>query len=409
MKKSILFVINTMGGAGAERALLTLLRAIDPQEYEVSLYVLMSQGELIGEVPEYVSIRNEHIEPVSVLAAEGRRYMKHTVINNALNRRSGFKLFGYMISNLMDMLSKKRVQPDKLLWRVLSDGADHFDEEYDLAVAFLEGGSTYYVADHVRAKHKVAFVHVDYTMAGYTRRLDRDAYNEFEKIFCVSDEVKSSFLAVYPEHRYRTEVMYNMIDVDRIRRMAGEGIGFSDGYDGFRILTVGRLNQQKAYETAIDAMHLIKYYGYRARWYVLGEGELREELTGQIHEAGLDEDFILLGAVSNPFPYYRECDLYVHATRYEGKSIAVQEAQVLGKPILVSDVPGNREQIRDGIDGRIVSLDPGLIANAIMGLMDDPTLRESLGREASKIPQGGQESVKKLLAITDDRMSESSF
>ena len=70
------------------------------------------------------------------------------------------------------MRKEGRLMPDKLLWRAISDGARRFPEEYDLAVAFLEGGSAYYVADHVRAKKKAAFIHIDYQKAGYSRELD---------------------------------------------------------------------------------------------------------------------------------------------------------------------------------------------------------------------------------------------
>ena len=92
-----------------------------------------------------------------------------------------------------------------------------------------------------------------------------------------------------------------------------------------RILTVGRLTAQKAYEVAVDAMKLLKDQGIKARWYVLGEGELRNKLQQKIDSLGLKEDFLLLGAKENPYPYYKQCDLYVHATRFEGKSIAIQD------------------------------------------------------------------------------------
>ena len=128
----------------------------------------------------------------------------------------------------------------------------------------------------------------------------------------------------------RTVIFHNLIDRREILRKADLPGGFEDAYDGKRILTVGRLTAQKSYETAIDAMKLLKDQGIKVHWYVLGEGELRQKLQQKIDSLGLTEDFVLLGARENPYPYYRQCDLYVHATRFEGKSIAVQEAQILG-------------------------------------------------------------------------------
>ena len=129
------------------------------------------------------------------------------------------------------------------------------------------------------------------------------------------------FNDVYPECRNKTLVFHNLIDREEICRKAELTGGFSDAYSGKRILTVGRLTAQKAYELAIDAMKLLKDQGVKARWYVLGEGELRDKLQQKIDSLGLKEDFLLLGAVENPYPYYKQCDLYVHATRFEGKSM----------------------------------------------------------------------------------------
>lgn len=268
------------------------------------------------------------------------------------------------------------------MWRALSDGAHRFPETFDLAVAWLEGASAYYVADHVRAARKCAFVHIDYESAGYTRKMDRDCWNHFDRIFAVSDEVKEHFAAYYPEYASRLGVFHNIVDYEAIRSRAREPGGFRDKYDGLRLLTVGRLTRQKAYDIAIDAMKRIKDSGVRARWYVLGEGDQRKALEKKIAALGLQEDFILLGADANPFPYYAQADLYIHATRFEGKSIAIQEAQALGCAILASDCNGNREQIRNGQDGRLCPLTPEAIAGEVISLLGDESERRRLGQAA---------------------------
>ena len=175
--------------------------------------------------------------------------------------------------------------------------------------------------------------------------------------------------------------------------------GFDDQYDGFRILTVGRLTAQKAYEIAIDAMHIVKDAGIKARWYVLGDGELRNSLQAQIDRLGLHEDFILLGAVKNPYPYYRQCDLYVHATRYEGKSIAIQEAQTLGCAVLVSDCSGNREQVTDGVDGSMCALTAKAVSWKIIALLGDAQTREHYGKMASARQMKNSVDIEKIFEL----------
>lgn len=139
----------------------------------------------------------------------------------------GLRLSGYLLENLAHMLKTGHFAADKLVWRVWSDAAPEDSRAYDLAVAFLEGGATYYVADHVKAAQKAAFVHVDYGMAGYSRRLDRDCYQAFQRIFAVSDETKQGFLKVYPELTGRTQVFHNLINQTLIRAKALAGGGFA--------------------------------------------------------------------------------------------------------------------------------------------------------------------------------------
>ena len=381
--KKLLFVINTLGYGGAERALLNLLGALDPEQYQISLFVLTGQGELIHELPAYVGILNADYNDCSVLTKAGRTHLLRCVLRAGIGKGLLVKRARYLLKNLYRMCREKRIQADKLCWRILAEGAPAPEGEYDLAVAYLEGGATYYVADRVRAKKKAAFVHIDYAQAGYGKALDLDCYQRMDHIFTVSNEVKEHFLEVYPSYENKVSVFPNLVDQKRVCRLAEEGEGFSDAFHGVRILTVGRLTEQKRYDVAIDAMALLKKTSpVPVRWYVLGEGALREQLERQIQKLGLEKEFHLLGVKANPFPYYRGCDLYVHATGYEGKSIAIQEAQILGKPILATDCSGNREQIEPDVDGRLCRLDSQSVSDEILWMIAHPDRCKAYGQRA---------------------------
>lgn len=399
----ILFVINTLGQAGAETALLSLLQTLAREKgearYEISLYVLTGQGEMASRLPADVRLLNKKYREESVLTAKGRKYLKKTVLKAMFTRATVVKLFPYLVKNTCAMLGKKRLLPDKLLWRVLSDGGMVLPEEYDLAVSYLEGGAAYFVADHVKAAKKAAFIHVDYEKAGYTRALDKDCYLAFDKIFTVSDEVREAFLKAYPELPDKTEVFHNILNKEEIVRRAEEGEGFTDGFTGMRLLSVGRLTAQKAFEVSVDAMKRLKDAGKNVRWYALGEGDQRKKLQEQIDALGLTEDFILYGAVNNPYPFMKQADIYVHASRFEGKSIAIQEAQILGKPMVVSDCSGNREQVCHGRDGLMCGLTPESLAENIMLLLEDEALRGKLGAAAAKKNADAAEEIQKLLSM----------
>ena len=397
--KKILFTINTLGRAGAETALIELLRRLENRDYEVYLYVIMGQGELISEVPSYVTMLNPSFDSHSVLSRDGRKRMVKTVAGSLFRNGRLFSKLGHAFKIYRSMKKHDQVQTDKLLWRILSDGAPRFDQKFDLAVAWLEGASAYYTADHVDADAKAAFIHIDYESAGYTREMDLDCFAQFDRIFAVSDETREHFIRVYPEYDHKVGVIHNLIDIDKIRREAQLGDGFTDDYDGIRLLTVGRLSRQKAYETAIDAMKILKDSGQNVRWYVLGEGSERRTLEKRIAALGLQDDFLLVGAVDNPYPYYRQTDIYVHATRFEGKSIAIEEAQVLGRPIVATDCRGNREQIESGIDGLLCDLSPTAVASGITELLQDESRRSEMGRRSAKKLHGSEEELQSLLEL----------
>lgn len=397
--KKILFVINTLGRAGAEIALLGLLNKLDRRDLSVSLYVLLGQGELVDRLPPDVRLLNPRFSRCSVLSRRGRVKLAGNVAAAFFRNGGCLRKAGHVLGSLPAMLRRGRVQPDKLLWRAVAEGGVRFSEEYDLAVAWIEGGSAYYVADWVRAKKKVAFLHIDYEKAGYTQELDRDCWRSFDRIFAVSPDAAEKFRGIYPEYREKTAVFYNIVDQEEIRRRAREPGGFSDGYTGLRILTVGRLTYQKGFDITIEAMKRLKDAGRPVRWYVLGEGAQRRNLERRIAALGLKEDFLLLGAVENPYPYLAQADLYVHAVRLEGQGIAVWEAQTLGRPVIVSDYCGSREQIEDGRCGISCELTPESVASAVMALLDDETRRAELGRRAAekKTPSGQERLFYELL------------
>lgn len=398
--KKFFFCINTLSRAGAETALMEMMRRLADMGYEIDLLVITGIGEMAGELPQGVRLINLDYEAVSILSPVGRSVLKKRIVRAALSRGNLFRQLPALTANLLRMILMGRILPDKLLWRLLALGADETTEVYDCAVAYIEGGATYYVADRVQAKRKAAFFHVDYSKAGYTPKLDRGCYDRFDSVYAVSDEVRDSFLSAYPQHQEKTFVFHNLLNREEILRKARCDGGFTDDYSGKRILTIGRLTAQKCFEVSIRAMKLLSEQGVEARWYVLGEGDQRERLEKLIAACGLQEAFVLIGAVENPYPYLRQADLYVHASGFEGKSIAIQEAQILGKAILVSDCNGNREQVVSGVDGEICPLSDQDISSAISRMLADPELCRRYGEAAAlkmEEDSSGQEALSRFL------------
>ena len=135
------------------------------------------------------------------------------------------------------------------------------------------------------------------------------------------------------------------------------------------------------------------------KWYVLGDGELRSRLEDLIEKYDLKERFILLGVKDNPYTYLKQSDIYVHASRSEGKSIAIREAQLLEKPMIVSDCKSNLEQVVDEEDALVSKLNPSDLSDKIIRLIHDDALCKKLGENAGKKFIDGTENISGLLSL----------
>lgn len=400
MAKRVLFIVNTMGRAGAETALINLMKKMQSLGgYDIDLYTIIPRGEMFARVPEGVRILNRKPSHGSVLSMGGRMYIAGQIAKAFLYKGTGLRLLPSICRNLKaQKRDTGRIQPDKALWRLLAEGAPALADEYDLAVAYIEGASAYFLADRVKARKKAAFIHIDYQKAGYGPQMDQGCYDKVDQIFVVSNEVGEKFCAVYPQYREKVRLFRNLLDPETIRTRAREP-GFTDEYAGTRLVTVGRLHYQKGYDVAIEACAKMVQDGCDVRWYILGEGAERANLEKLIDKFSMREHFFLLGAKDNPYPYVAQADLYVHATRFEGKSIAIEEAQILGKTIIASDCTGNTEQITDGVDGLLLTLSADTLAKTIERAIDDPELCRTLRENVLKRELSHPEDLQAMLAL----------
>lgn len=370
MKKKVLFVINTMGRAGAERCLLHLMKEWEKEgdEYEISLFSVLGRGELFEEVPEGVRVLNRAPQTLSVFDKGIQKDVGRRVLQAVRTK-------GYMRKELFSLLrllawqvSNRKVSGKKLCWKILSDTAETSEEKYDLAVGYLQGSATYYVLDHVKAAKKIVFLHNDYEASGYCPWWDKPYYEKADRIYCVSNFIAERMKEIFPSCADKTEVFYNFTDEQWVKERAAEGR--ADDMKRMQgepcLLTAARLEPMKAFDIAIETMALLKQKGVRAAWYVLGEGTERSRLEKKIEACGVQDCFFLLGQKENPYPYIAACDIYVQETRYEGFCTSITEAVILGKKVVASDCSGNKEQLEYYGTGVLTKLSPQAAAEGII-------------------------------------------
>lgn len=393
----ILIVSHGLRIGGVERSLIGLLRALPPQAAEVDLLLYESGGELSTQVPKHVNM----LPAVPALEALCWPIRKSLASRHCLVALA--RLAARLVIQIRSLLG---LPPGFLLARSHRYARLFLPQQpgsYDLAISFLTPHD--FVAENVSARRKVGWIHTDYTSVetGVAASFERMAWEQMDQIVAVSSEVAASFAKIFPSLAGRIVVIENVLDPAWIRLRAKEVVpnemrlGAADVE--VRLCTVGRFSYAKGIDIAVEAARLLLDHGIKFRWYVIGFGPEEALIRRKIIELGVEEVFVLLGSRENPYPYVAECDLYVQPSRYEGKSVSIREAQMLGKPVIVSEFPTVRSQVEHGVDGYIASPGAPALADAIRLLAGDAALRSRLAMTAAARDYGNMAEARKVLSL----------
>lgn len=392
MKKKILFVIPSLRSGGAEKSLITLLSLMDYDKYDVDLLAFRRDGLFFDKVPDEVNIKNG-TEDYEMFDGDAKSAILYFITKGKL--LSAIDRVRYArVCNIADA-----AQRDKAMWFFLKKQIPVQRAEYDCAIGYLEGNASYFVAEEVSAKKKICYVHNDFKKLSLDVDRSRELFDKCDKVVTVSQVCLDSLVDVFPELSDKFTVVENITSPRLIREYASEIEPFKDDKDKTVLVTVGRLAQQKAIDLAVKACAELKKRGKKIRWYHIGTGELKTEIEELINQLGVTDEFILLGERSNPYPYVGQCDIYVQPSRYEGKSIAIDEAKCLCRPIVTTNFTTVADQITDGVNGLICTMNEMDIADKIEMLIDNEELRQALSDNLSKEKTGNEEELEKFYHI----------
>lgn len=346
MKKKLLFVMESLRIGGAEKSLVTLLSQLDYSKYDVDLLLFYPKGEFMGLIPKEVNLLDVP-EDFNSFISNPKECL------NYLIKRGKFKLFIYKIIWIVNLSFNKFILNKEYIgWNIIKKSVKPIEKEYDVAIGFLEKKSIYFTVDKVKAKKKVGWIHTDYKKIEFNYKIDSYYLDKLDEVITVSKPCKSSLIDVFPNIKYKTIVVPNMISEKLINKMASDQINDLKINDNeIVICTVGRLTPAKGYDIAIECCEQLIKKGLKFKWIVVGDGSERSKLQKMINEKGLKDIFILIGSRSNPYPYMKMCDIYVQPSRWEGFGITVAEAKVLNKPIVASNIPEFVEQIEGNKTG----------------------------------------------------------
>lgn len=398
MKKKLLFVIDSLICAGAEKSLVSLLNQLDYSKYEVDLQLFAYGGELEIYIPKEVNVL-----PCLPYMDFSRKSLKEQILYSVRKNWSFFWARWKYSYALRSNGKLNNVAIARIFWKILSSCFSPTEVEYDCAVAYAQGGPTFYVADKVLAKKKFAWVNVSYNLQNEEKSFQSQFYKQMNGIVMVSESALSVFQSVYPEYAHKMYMIRDIVDSSMIFSLSENGTSFNDGYNGLRILTVARLNKhQKGYDIALKACRILKDRGIHFRWYAIGRGPYKEEMQEFIRIHQLESHFVFLGTTSNPYPYFKDADLYVQTSRHEGFGLSIAEARLLNTPVVTTEFDAVYNQMVPEKNGLVVPQDPVLVADAIERILKDKSLYNHIVSYLKQEKKGNPEEVKKFYHLIEE-------
>lgn len=388
MKKKLLFVMMHLHMGGAERSLVNLLSEIDYSQYEIDLLLIKKEGDLIRQLPQEVHLLETP-------------YELKAVYSNSIDGIRGVKYFlargmSVVCSNIWSKIHTCDVTA--IRWKQFYKRLiPQFEKKYDVAIAYLTGPSMYYVADKVNADKKIVFYHSDYiaSNAMVNQPTDLPYFEKFDLIPTISEKCRDSLRAVFPKMESKFVVIPNITSTRLIKMRADEN--YPTEYEGMHniICSVGRLSSEKGFDLAAQAAAVLKRKGINFFWCIVGDGNERKKLQEIIKNNGLEGNFVLLGVRDNPYPYIKNADVIVQPSRFEGKSMVLDEAKILAKPIVATAYTTVRDQLNDK-EGIVIGMTPEEIAEGVQKMLKNEGLRNEISDYLRQRNYGNIEEMKKF-------------
>lgn len=377
--KNVLILMPSLKMGGAEKSLLSLLEKLTPEKQKeigvhIELLVANKNGELVEQIPNYI---DQLITPhdFEVYITQVKEAMELGIISPIdLLKKATWALLKKIVPQ------RKSLTENELYWFYYGKKLSQLSGEYDLALSYMDGTATYYLCEKVLAKKKIAWVHNNFAKMKVTHSFADLFFKQLDGIVTISDSCKASIVKEFPDYENKIYVIENLSNADVIEEKATEF--YPEEYELDEkmpiILSVGRLFYQKGFDIGIDAMvHLKKKIG-NFRWFIMGTGELREALQTQINNNGLENEIKLIGTRQNPYPYIKNCDVLFQPSRFEGKSIVVDEAKLLQKVVVAADYETVIDSICDRKNGIVCKCIPSELANGLYTALCDDEMVKSI-------------------------------
>ena len=396
MKKKILFVIESLTAAGAEKSLVTFLSVIDKERFDIDLQLFAYGGEFERYLPSEVKL----LPPL-----EYTQFAKKTVLRQFLTFDIKKLIARWRYSFSLRFKGRNLENRDKarFFWSYVSDCIPPSSIQYDIAVAYAQNVPTLYVVDKVVADNKFAWVNAIYIPEGDNIPFYKEYYKQINHIVFVSDSSYCEFQKVYPFFIEKMTVIKDMLDASLIDKMSIEEQEIEYLKNVPSLLTVARFEKyHKGWDIALETCRILKERNVLFRWYAIGRGDYKTEMEAFLAKNHLEDIFLFLGTTPNPYPYFNKCTLYVQTSRHEGYGLSIAEARILNRPVVTTEFDAVWAQMVQGENGLVVPQDPVAVADAIERLLNDKKLYEHIVSYQKQEKKGNTEEIEKFYQLIEN-------
>lgn len=362
MKKKVLFITTQFNQGGVEKTLIEAARAINPEKYDLTLLLRNDKTDLVPLLPDYVKV---------VVDKDGHYYRKP----KAVVYKTAEKLFSAVGSKAQAKKFKalhkafiedcKIKNPAKTLFK---------NEHFDIVISYTVHLCTA-MALEISADKYYCFFHSD--CGDFHEDITSRCFPKYDKIVACGPGVEVLLRETFPELDDKIMLLSNYVDAPAIVEKAKAFNPYKNDGDKLIICSCARLAIEKGFDMAVKAAAILRDKGIDFKWYIVGGGEERENIENLIRENNLVDTVIMMGNQPNPFPYLKNCDIYVQPSYKEAQPLAILESVVLGKAIVSTKTIGGVTILKDGVTGLISEYSPESIAEKVLVLINNPELKAS--------------------------------
>lgn len=277
---------------------------------------------------------------------------------------------------------------------------------YDLAISYFNDvphdyfnqGTNQYVLNHTEAGVKLAWIHTDPIQAGFDKNSCRNIYKDFDALVCVSHACADKFKEFLPEYAHKIKTAYNLFPIEEILGKAKRVWEDRGDESLLTFITVTRVeNGSKNLKRIREVCQKLKQEGIsNYKWIIVGDGPDLQENRREIKEAELSDRVIYIGSRKNPYPYILSSDLFILTSNYEGFPMAIQEALILGVPVLTTPYAAVNEQVNHGVNGLITEMSVESIFRHLKNILEQPAILKELKANIRYSPVDNQKATEQL-------------